>query len=165
MRHALINLVPTEFMMGSPAGEAGRFTDELRHKVRLTKVLYMQTTEVTQRQWETVMGSNPSFYDLGDDYPVENITWHEAVEFCNRLSEREGMPPAYIITDNDILWDESSEGYRLPTEAEWEFAARASTPTAHYYGDLIVDPESCDLDSELNKIGSSLFGVGKRVAF
>ncbi|MDB5329234.1 MAG: Sulphatase-modifying factor protein [Phycisphaerales bacterium] len=96
-----------EFLMGSPADEAGRRDNELQHKVKLTRQFYLQTTEVSQRQYKAIMGTRPSNF-RGDDLPVENISWDEAVSFCQKLSDRE------------------KRKYRLPTEAEWEYAARAA---------------------------------------
>jgi len=116
---------PVEFHMGSPRDEVGRQRGELRHRVELVQSYYVQTTEVTQDQWLELMESNPSEHAAaGGDGPVEGVTWYEAVEFCNRLSEREGLAPAYAIDGEDVTWNRSAEGYRLPTEAEWEYAAR-----------------------------------------
>jgi len=103
-------------MMGSPENEPGHQSDETQHKVTLTKGFYMQTTEVTQEQWKAVMGNNPSrFSDCGDNCPVENVSWEDAQEFIKKLSRKEGKE------------------YRLPTEAEWEYAARAGTQTAWHW--------------------------------
>jgi len=110
---------PGSFMMGSPAGESGRSSDEKRHRVTLTKGLYMQTTEVTQGQWRAVMGSNPShFSNCGDNCPVEKVSWNDVQEFIVKLNRNEG-----------------GNSYRLPTEAEWEYAARAGSTSRFCYGD------------------------------
>ncbi|OQX07969.1 MAG: hypothetical protein BWK80_48770 [Desulfobacteraceae bacterium IS3] len=122
-----VYIPPGEFMMGSPEDEPGRDSDEKQHKVKLTKGFYMQTTEVTQKQWKAVMGNNPSrFEDCGDDCPVENVSWDDVQEFINKLnldSARfpEGERPPTV--------GERSRTYRLPTEAEWEYACRAGTTT------------------------------------
>jgi formylglycine-generating enzyme required for sulfatase activity len=109
-------LIPAgEFAMGSPRGEAGRQGSETQHNVTLTRPFYLGTTEVTQAQWRALMEKNPSFVE-GEGHPVETITWNDAVEFCRRLSERDGAC------------------YRLPTEAEWEYACRAGTTTAYHTG-------------------------------
>lgn len=148
MTFKLIGIAPMEFMIGSPSSEPGRHTNELRHKVRLTRNYYIQTTEVTQRQWEQVMGDNPSFHtECGEDCPVEGITWYEAAEFCNRLSDREGLTPAYSISGDEVTWDQSANGYRLPTEAEWEHASILVLDAG-----ITVDPNRCDVDPNLDPI-------------
>ncbi len=95
-----------EFLMGSPGNETSRGDDEFQHRVKITKPFYMLATEVSQREYEAVMGENPSYFK-GGDLPVENLSWPEAAAFCGELSRREGHT------------------FRLPSEAEWEYAARA----------------------------------------
>jgi formylglycine-generating enzyme required for sulfatase activity len=109
---------PGQFLMGSPPKEEWHRDNETLHRVTLTKAFYMATTEVTQAQWKTLMGTNPSFC-TGDKLPVETVTWQQAVEFCRKLSDKEGTK------------------YRLPTEAEWEFACRAGTTTPFHTGETI----------------------------
>jgi formylglycine-generating enzyme required for sulfatase activity len=121
-----VRLSPGHFEMGSPPREPGRFDTEVLHPVTLQKSLILASTEVTQAQYEAVMGTNPSKTSTcGPDCPVDRVTWMEAVEFCNRLSIWEGVAPAYTIGGQEVAWDGKSPGYRLPTEAEWEYAARA----------------------------------------
>jgi formylglycine-generating enzyme required for sulfatase activity len=109
------------FTMGSPASEKNREDDETQHQVTLSKPFYMGRTEVTQGQWKKVMGTEPwkgiDFVQEGDDYPAVYISWDDAVAFCKKLSEKEGKT------------------YRLPTEAEWEYACRGGTKTAFSFGD------------------------------
>ena len=112
-----VHIAPGTFMMGSPSSEAGRYGDEDQHKVTITKGFEMQTTEVTQAQWEAVMGVNPSNFK-GADRPVEKVSWNDAQAFIEKLNAQ-----------ND------GYRYRLPTEAEWEYAARAGTKTAYSFGD------------------------------
>ena len=113
-------LIPAgKFMMGSPATEAGRGSDEgPQHEVTISKPFYMGVLEVTQEQYEAVMGVNPSSFK-GAKNPVENVSWDDAVEFCKKLSARTGKT------------------VRLPTEAQWEYACRAGTITAFHTGDAL----------------------------
>lgn len=132
------------FEMGSPDTEAWRSEDETRHTVTVSD-FYMSIYEVTQAEYSEIMGSNPSNFK-GDELPVENVTWLDAVRYCNARSEKEGLTSVYTIDGNKITWDRSANGYRLPTEAEWEYACRAGTSTpfntensisaeeANYYG-------------------------------
>jgi len=112
---------PGPFMMGSPEDEPGRLADrEHQHQVTLTQGYYMQTTPVTQGQWKDVMGENPShFKNCGDDCPVENVSWHDAQKFITTLNQQEGTTE-----------------YALPTEAQWEYAARAGSSRAFANGQI-----------------------------
>lgn len=122
------------FVMGSPLGEAGRDSDESQHQVTLSRPFYMQTTEVTQGQWQMVMGSNPShFSECGLDCPVERVSREEAQNFIAKLNQL------------------TNRHYRLPTEAEFEYAARAGTTGALANGDLTEI--WCDTDEKMNDIG------------
>jgi formylglycine-generating enzyme required for sulfatase activity len=122
-------LIPAgKFLMGSPANEAERDTDEHQHEVVITKPFYMGVHEVTQRDWERIMPKNLSVFQSKNggspEHPVEQVLWSEAVEFCKKLSE---------------LSEEKSAGrvYRLPTEAEWEYACRARTKTVSHFGNTL----------------------------
>jgi sulfatase modifying factor 1 len=115
-----VRLEAGSFMMGSPPSEPHRDKDETLHKVTLTHPFFMQVTEVTQAQWKALMGSNPSFFkECGDDCPVESVSWFDCREFIEKLNKSTG------------------ETYRLPTEAEWEYACRAGTTTAYSWGNTI----------------------------
>ena len=111
------------FQMGSPESEAWRSDDETQHTVTVSGY-YMSKYELTQKEYEEVMGSNPSNFK-GEHLPVENVSWLDAVAYCNARSERDGLTPVYTIDGQTVSWDRSANGYRLPTEAEWEYAARA----------------------------------------
>ncbi|MBF0201826.1 MAG: SUMF1/EgtB/PvdO family nonheme iron enzyme [Desulfamplus sp.] len=112
-----VYIAPTSFYMGSPSDEPHRDSDEIRHRVELTKGYYIQTTEVTQGQWKAVMGSNPSYFkNCGSNCPVESVSWDDIQTYTQKLNQRDGKK------------------YRLPTEAEWECAARAGTDTPFAFG-------------------------------
>jgi len=116
-------IAPNTFTMGSPTNELDRATDEgPQTTVILTRGFWVGQYEVTQGQWQAIMGQNPSYFKgevtLEATVPVENVSWEDVQEFLRRLNAREGGPK-----------------YRLPTEAEWEYAARAGTSTAYSFGD------------------------------
>jgi len=110
----MVLIQPGEFTMGSSDGYD---SEKPPHTVKITKPFYLSVTEVTQGQYERVMGTNPSRFKGDPRRPVENVSWQEAVEFCRKLSEQEGRT------------------YRLPTEAEWEYACRAGSKTKWSFGD------------------------------
>jgi len=114
-------LIPAgEFVMGSPLDEEGRDSDEGPvHHVTIKNPFYMGIYEVTQKQWREIMGDNPSYFTGYDNLPVEQVSWDDVQEFIKKLNEKEG-----------------TNKYRLPSEAEWEYAARAGTTTRYSFGDL-----------------------------
>jgi formylglycine-generating enzyme len=143
LRPVLVKLPGGELWMGSPDTEEDRWDNEgPRHRVRISSFEICQT-EVTQAQWQTVMGTNPSDceYGCGDDLPVQNVSWFDAVKFMNELTrlekQRDGeiLTPCYEIRGEQVEWMPGCTGYRLPTEAEWEYAARARSATAYSFGD------------------------------
>lgn len=119
------------FQMGSPDTEKWRSDDETAHSVTVSD-FYMGVCEVTQAEYQEITGKNPSNFK-GDDLPAENLTWYEAAAYCNARSEKEGLEKAYTIDGQNVTWNRSADGYRLPTEAEWEYACRAGTET-HFLG-------------------------------
>ena len=167
----ILTIIDTEwipagiFWMGSPTTEPDRSSSETQHEVTLTTGFYMGKYQVTQGQYFAVMGTEPSYHS-SNPYtgevqvlrPVEWVSWYDAIVFCNKLSVKEGLTPAYSIngstdpedwgtvpTSSDATWNaveivSVSTGYRLPTEAQWEYACRAGTTTAYHTGDDAIDP-------------------------
>ncbi|MDR0502134.1 MAG: formylglycine-generating enzyme family protein [Treponema sp.] len=128
------------FTMRSPANKAGRDNDEVQHRVTVSS-FSMSMYPVTQKEYQEIMGENPCFFE-GDNLPVENVTWFKAVEYCNRRSYREGLTLAYRIDGENVTWNCDATGYRLPTEAEWEYACRAGTTTAYNTGNNITKTQA-----------------------
>ena len=125
-------LIPTsEFMMGALPNDKEAYDDEKPlHKVRITKDFYVGKYPVTQTLWESVMGNNPSYFK-GANRPVENVSWFDCVEFCNKLSKLEGKELVYTINGENVTYNWGAKGYRLLTEAEWEYCARANQDTLY----------------------------------
>jgi sulfatase modifying factor 1 len=121
----------SEFLMGSNNGN----TDEKPPHIVTLHNYEIGKYEITQDEWIAVMNSNPSVF-LGKDNPVDRISWYDAVAFCNALSMREGLDAAYTIDGTNVVCNFFSHGYRLPTEAEWEYACRAGTVTDRYSGNI-----------------------------
>lgn len=127
-----VHIQPGRFLMGSPPGEEGRSSGEDQHEVVLTRPFLLGTAPVTQTEYQAVMGANPSRFP-GSDLPVEQVSWFDAVAFCNALSRAVGLEEAYLIRGTDVRWKGlDCPGWRLPTEAEWEYACRAGTTGARY---------------------------------
>ncbi|HMQ12787.1 MAG TPA: formylglycine-generating enzyme family protein [Candidatus Competibacter phosphatis] len=127
VRQCLRWIASGEFLMGSPESEAERFDWETQHRVILTQGYWLADTVCTQALWQAVLGDNPSGFK-GEDRPVENVSWDDAQRFIARLNE--------LVPEG---------GFQLPTEAEWEYACRAGTTTAFWFGDQIT-PEQVNYD-------------------
>lgn len=136
----MIRIPGGTYTMGSPDTERLRDQDETAHQVTVSS-FYVDPYEVTQRDYMMVMGENPSHFH-GDGLPVDSVSWYDAVEYCNRLSLLAGLTPVYTIQGQDVSWDRSANGYRLLTEAEWEYVARAGTTTEFYTGNFISSDEA-----------------------
>ena len=136
-----VYIEPGTFWMGSPPDEWGPYVEETQHQVQLTQGFYMQTTEVTQGQWQAVMGSNPSYHSgCGDNCPVEKVSWNDVQDFI------------------DALRDMGEGTYRLPTEAEWEYACRAGSTSAFANGEITVT--NCSYDPNLDAMGWYCYNAG-----
>jgi len=167
------------FMMGSEySGFRSDNSSNLERPIHMVMVspFYIGKFEVTQKEWFDVMGTtlqqqrdrnnkSSALYGEGDDYPMYYVNWYEAIVYCNRLSQKEGLTPAYTINERDVKWDRTANGYRLPTEAEWEYAAGGgSIPPGKrveryiYSGSNTVE----DVAWYLNNSNSMAHEVGKK---
>ncbi len=142
----LVRIEPGSFLMGSskdqidhrmrqfPDSKWESFDSEQpQHTVKITRPFYLGAHQVTQGHYQVVMGNNPSDFKGSDDLPVESVSWFDAITFCNRLSEREKRTPSYRINGTEVT-ALGGDGYRLPTEAEWEYACRAGSATLYPFG-------------------------------
>jgi formylglycine-generating enzyme required for sulfatase activity/uncharacterized caspase-like protein len=158
----LVRIPAGSYLMGSPTNEAEDYKDQKpQHEVRISRGFYLGETEVTQAQYRAVIGKNPSAFcsdGMGkgfvanedtSKFPVENVSWLDAITFCNELSRRDGLTPYFEIPEKGSedercrirIPDPRRTGYRLPTEAEWEYACRAGSRTRYAFGD---DPASLE---------------------
>ncbi|MBR9978714.1 MAG: formylglycine-generating enzyme family protein [Bacteroidetes bacterium] len=137
--HRSLEMVPVpagDFTMGDEFGN-GEVSEKPLRTVSLTAFM-ISKHEITQEIYQEVVGQNPSRH-VASDHPVESVTWFDALEFCNLLSEKHGYRKCYADIDGNPTVDPSADGYRLPTEAEWEYACKAGTSSAYYTGNSKAD--------------------------
>ena len=158
---------PGTYMKGSPTSEVGRYADEHQEEVTIENGFEMSTYPITQKQWTEVMGENPSYFikdsavaidkqlDNTENHPVECVNWYDCIIFCNALSKKHGLHPVYYVGEEPIgkdtkiedfenieirhMPDNELNGYRIPTDDEWEYACRAGSTGAIYD---IKDPQT-----------------------
>ncbi|GHT82226.1 hypothetical protein FACS1894137_00710 [Spirochaetia bacterium] len=170
MPDGFVRIQGGDFLMGSPPTEAGRLDDETQHRVTVSS-FYMGKYEVTvgefrrfvnaagytttaessgggyvwtdgEWQWKADANWKNPYFSQGENQPVVLVSWYDAVRYCNWLSGQEGLSPAYTINGENVSWNRSANGYRLPTEAEWEYACRAGTPTPFSTGNNITTSQA-----------------------
>jgi len=170
---AEINMLPIPagtFLMGSPEDEEGRREDEGPQRTVNISAFLMSETEVTQWQWERIMGWNDSYNEKDGSFAIEQVTWLDCVAFCNKLSDAERLTKCYTIGNfafdeehlvaGEVTCNFEADGYRLPTEAEWEYACRAGTTGRFNTGDADSDLDRAAWYSETS--GYELHRVGEK---
>ena len=121
----MVKIPAGNFNMGSPTSERQRNVDEKQHTVLLSS-FYADAYEVTQKNFQSVMGKNQSVFK-GDNLPVENVSWFDAIEYCNRLSEREGFEKCYTVSGKDVTWNRVANGYRLLPQCIFDVCGQIPT--------------------------------------
>ncbi|MHC6201927.1 formylglycine-generating enzyme family protein [Breznakiellaceae bacterium SP9] len=136
----MLHIAGGTFLMGSSSSEPNRDSDEVQHRVTLSSFC-MGTYPVTQKDYQALMKCNPSRFKE-DALPVEQVNWYDAIDYCNARSKKEGLAPAYTVSKDNVTWSRNANGYRLPTEAEWEYACRAGTMTPFSTGNTIMTSQA-----------------------
>lgn len=145
----MVDIPGGTFQMGDTRGEGS--SDELPVRSVTVSSFLMGKYEVTQSQWQAVMGTNPSYFSDCPNCPVEQVSWYDAVTFCNALSDLEGKQRVYVINGDNVTANWIANGYRLPTEAEWEYAAGGGAINRTRFGNGrdILDASDANFDATL----------------
>jgi len=147
------SLLPADtFTMGSPKDETDRCADEQQHRARITRPFLMKRTAVTVGEYRRFRAVATPWFPQNDQHPVVYVSWRDAIEYCNWLSNQQGLARCYCESGSAVVCDFSALGYRLPTEAEWEYACRAGQPTPFHTGkNISVDQANYDGNYPYNK--------------
>ena len=156
----MVLIAPGSYRRGDLTG-TGTSLERPAHSVRITRAFLMSPVPVTQRSFIDVMGFNPSTFAVSDAHPVTDVTWHEAVAYCNARSRMEGLDECYTIDAGGVSCNFAARGYRLPTEAEWEYACRAGS-SEEFSGGGMSEPYCDPADPVLDTLGWYCANAGGR---
>jgi formylglycine-generating enzyme required for sulfatase activity len=157
----MITIPAGSFAMGSDQPPDNMGLNEVpSHTVEISKAFFICETEITEVQYSSVMQNYSYDPERDINGRPKAVTWFQAVEFCNKLSKRDGLDTVYVIVDDYVTWIDAAKGYRLPTEAEWEYACRANTTADYAGGDMSLRIGECHEEPVLEALGWYCFNAG-----